>query len=715
MSPLIFFPLPKDGESAMSLIYRCAIGNGISTKQLLRDAHKHNQRCTMISGLWKAHAVCNLLTSHPLFEPHEKTSIQGCFYTPTGPSSQSGVDVAGVSFASSVMRADLALCPGCAREGFLNQMHAFNFSDVCPVHGELYAEKCPKCKNNLDWRSINNYFCPCGFDLRLTPTVLANNRTSQLLNTALNNKDTQFFSIFIAAMTAMSFAHTGDNRSFILESCTKIATGNKTFFFRELEKLQDRFPSLHRRALLAPFLLSANSMLSQYAKEYYFSACQTRPMSHAASCQCGELVFEAEEIKLIFGSDENVMALRNERRCVCSPTRRTIRKTFQCPELCKTLYTHKDILWERDDIPAEPLPDFELLNHITAADFLGTTPKTVRRLIISGLLKGAKLDNSSRIATSLREVQKFNSNYILKPEIIRKSGLSNNELRTLLLNLAPIAIRTTRYARKLLVYQRKHLPENLRHRLDRRNMNILKHLPYSRRLITFRIASERLSMPVKDVVALVKLGILETAPGPIRRGRSHREYCTEEGMKNALSWRERHLSVSEVDEATGCDSRIIHSRFINTGFIECIWLERAYITLDNAKKIHEHYRNYITTTSLYTKFGVSKPVISALIDAKKITPLPSGHPDALNGHTILRLDDVNNILTEHRKSQRKTSIQPKIIKPTRRIYSHYLTTPATLRAIAQSIGIESLKTRQQTESTLTNSADNDDPRPEQKS
>ncbi|KAB0496573.1 TniQ family protein [Pseudomonas vancouverensis] len=692
MSPLIFFPIPKDGESAMSLIYRCAIGNGISTNQFLLDAHNH-QRNSMISVLWKAHAACNLLTSHSSFEPHEKASIQACFFTPSGPSSRSGINVAGVSFAPSVVRTDLALCPGCAREGFLNQMHAFNFSDVCPVHGELYIEKCPECKNKLEWRSINNYFCPCGFDLRLTPTVLANNHTSQLLSTALNNKDTQFFTTFIAAMTAMSFAHTCDNRSFILESCTKIATGNKTFFFRELEKLQDRFPSLHRRALLAPFLLSANPTLSQYAKEYYFSACQTRPVSHAANCQCGELVFESEEIKLIFGSNENVMALRNEHRCVYSSSRRTIRKTFQCPELCKTLYSHKDILWERDDTPAEPLHEFELLNHIAAAELLGTTPKTVRRLISSGLLKGAKLDNSSRIATTLGEVNKFNDNYALKSEIIRKSGFSNNELRTLLLNLAPIAIRTTRYARKLLVYQRKHLPEDLRQRLDRRNMNILKHLPYSSGLITFNIASERLRMPVKDVAELVRLGILKTAPGPIRRGRSHREYCTEEGMRNALIWREKHLSVSEVDEATGCDSRIIHSRFINTGYIECIWLERAYITLDDAKKINEHYRNYITTTSLYTKFRVSKSVVSGLIDAKKITPLPLCHPDSINGHTVLRLDEVNNILTEHRKSQRKISTQPKTTKPLRRIYSHYLTTPATLQSIAQSIGIESSITR----------------------
>jgi hypothetical protein len=69
-------------------------------------------------------------------------------------------------------------------------------------------------------------------------------------------------------------------------------------------------------------------------------------------------------------------------------------------------------------------------------------------------------------------------------------------------------------------------------------------------------------------------------------------------------------------------------------------------------------------------------------------PLPPGHPDALAGHTTLRLDEVNNILTDYRKSQRKRNTQPQIIKPPRRIYNHYLTTPATLRAIAQSLGIE---------------------------
>lgn len=696
MSQLIFFPLPKDQESAISLIYRCAISNGISTMHLLRDAHKREHRCTMISALWQGQAACNLLTSHPLFNAHEKNSIEACFYTPAGSSSHTDIEVAGVFFSTSVMRADLALCPGCARDGVLNRMHAFNFSDVCPAHGELYIEKCPHCGNKLEWRTINNYFCPCGFDLRLTPTVLVNKRMSQLLDTAFKNKDIQFFSLFISAMTAMRFAHTDNNRVFILESCSRIATGNKTFFFREMEKMQERFPSLHRRAILAPFLLSANPVLSQYSQEYYFSASQTRPGSHAANCQCSELIYEAEELNLIFGSEENVIALRSDHRCVRSPTRHKIRPTFQCPELCKTIYSHNDILWERDDIPAEPLPDFELLNHKTAAELLDTTPQIVRRLIITGLLKGVKLDNSIGLATSLKSVQEFNSKYILRSEITRKSGLTNNSLRTLLLNLVPIAIQTARYARKLLVYQRKHLPEDLRHCFEQRSMNIFKAAPYSGGLITFNAAALHLNIPIKDVVELINLGILDTVPGPIRRGESHRVYCTIDGLEKALNWRKQHVSVSEIDATTGCDSSIIHSRFINTGFVDFVQLNRTYITLENAKKIHEHYCNYITMTSLIHKFGISKPVMSALIDAGKILPLPPEHPDAIIGHTTLIIKEVKDFFNDQRKSRRKTSNTLKTIKPKRRMYSHYLTTPETLRAIAQSIGIDL------TQSTTTN-------------
>lgn len=691
MSPLVFFPLPKDQESAMSLIYRCAIGNGISTKQLLLDAHMHYHRCTTFSRLLQTHAICNLLTSHPLFDQHEKARIKACFYTTTQRSSINEIEVGGVFFASTVLRTDRALCPGCARDGVLNQMHSFNFSDICPVHGESYIETCPKCENKLEWRSINNYFCPCGFDLRLTPTMILNKNMSQLLSTAFNQKDVQFFSLFASAMTAMRFAHTHENRKSILESCTRIATGNRTFFFREVEKLQERFPSLHRRALLAPFLLSTNSMLSQYAKEYYFSASQTRPESHAANCRCGELVFEAQEMKLIFGTYENFLALRSDRRCVGSSTRYSVRKTFQCPQLCKTIYTHKYIEWERDDIPAEPLPEFKLLNHIAAAELLGTNPSTVRRLIKSGLLKGAKLDSSSRLSTTLKLVQEFNVKYILRSEITRKSGLLNNELRTLLLNLAPIAIQTTRYGKNLLIYQRKQLPEILRHRLDQRNMQLFKAPPPPKGMMTFNIVSEHLNMPVRDVYALVKLGILESVTGPIlRANKKPRQYCTIEGLDKALNWRKEHLSVSEFDEITGCDSRIIHSRYIETGFIQSINLDRAYITLENARRIYAHYSTYITLITLCAKFRVSKPVIVALIDAGKIRPLPPDHPDAINGHTIIRLDESNNALNGRNKIPRTTR-RRHTIKPIRKIYNHYLTSSETLRAIAESIGIEPIK------------------------
>jgi hypothetical protein len=315
----------------------------------------------------------------------------------------------------------------------------------------------------------------------------------------------------------------------------------------------------------------------------------------------------------------------------------------------------------------------------------------VRRLIKSGLLKGAKLDSSSRLSTTLKLVQEFNVKYILRSEITRKSGLLNNELRTLLLNLAPIAIQTTRYGKNLLIYQRKQLPEILRHRLDQRNMQLFKAPPPPKGMMTFNIVSEHLNMPVRDVYALVKLGILESVTGPIlRANKKPRQYCTIEGLDKALNWRKEHLSVSEFDEITGCDSRIIHSRYIETGFIQSINLDRAYITLENARRIYAHYSTYITLITLCAKFRVSKPVIVALIDAGKIRPLPPDHPDAINGHTIIRLDEANNALNGRNKIPRTTR-RRHTIKPIRKIYNHYLTSSETLRAIAESIGIEPIK------------------------
>lgn len=691
MTQLLFFPIPRTQESALSLLYRCATGNGLSTEQLMRDINSKRRHSKLINGFWRDQALCSVLSSHPLLDAREKSAVEECFYKAIRKGNQTYTEIAGISVPATVLRNDLALCPGCARDGHLNIMHTLNFSDICPIHGEVFLLNCPQCGQKLIWHRVNDYHCSCGFNLRLSPTAMENNNASKHISSALTHKDGSFFSLLITTIAAMHYIHTPENRNIILESCTKIATGNKSVFFREIEKLQEFFPSLHRRTLLAPLLLSSDSKLNEYAQEYLFSACQSRPKSHPLDCRCGELEFSGEEIKFIFSSAQSIMTLRNKHLCQLSPPTQDQPngpRRFNCPQLCKTLFEDDDVLWEKYDDHANPIPRFELIDHLTAAELLATTPQTVRRVINSGLLKGFKLEHSFGLVTSMDSLKKFNNAYVLRSEIVRRSGLHGNQLRTLLLNLAPIVIRTTRYAGHLLVYQRKHLPVDLRARIDKQSLGFQKRTISPEGMISFQAAALRLNMSPKDLRYLKDMGILDTAPSISKKGELGMERCTPGGLEHALSWRKNHVSPSEIDAVTGCDSRLIHSRFIKTGFIDCVKLHSPYIALDDAKKIARHYKKYISASTLQTRSGYGPGTISSMIELGKIHPLPHEHPDSIPGIVLITLEEAQSVFDKvnvKHPRQLRTLLSRPSPKAKHRRYNHYLTSPATIEALTNSI------------------------------
>jgi len=695
MTALTYYPLPRPQESALSLIIRCAAGNGISTKHLLRDAYQKNQYRKMINGLWEGHPLCELLTNHSGFSIREKADIRECFHRTNRGDDLLRVEIGGLSFPSVLLRSELALCPSCARDGHLHRLHSLTFCDICSIHGEQFIYRCPECGVKFDWLALNNYICPCGFDLRQTPKTLFNTSTSKLMSTALEEKNQKFFSLLIAALSAMSFAHDVIDRSAILESCARIATRNKSFFYREIEKIQDQFLSLHRRAILAPFLLSPEPTLSEYALEYLFSASQSKPQSHSAACRCGELQFNNEELQLVFNCQGYELHSINHSQCLSQPSPPSIiGKKYNCPELCKSLYTKENLLWEKQDEPCEPIENFEHIGLQMAADLLHTNTRTVRRLINTGLLKGFKTHWPLGLVTAVHLIKDFNDKYVLRSELVRRSGLSGRPLKQLLAELTPIIIRTTLYANRLLVYQRKHLTEDLRIRLDKHELGFTQALPSREGLVNYQTAGLRLNMPLKDILELRKQGILHTTPYRQKQGGERRELCTPDGMKQAIAWRNRHVTISEIETATGHTSRQIHARFIETGAVNFIKLERVYVTTDDARKILEHLQLYTTATALRTNAGLSAVVIAGLIESKRLNPLPAEHPDAIEGLAILKIDEVQRVIRERNENGRVHAATSRIdnyLRPQRRLRNHYLTNTETLNAIVKSMGANTIQ------------------------
>ncbi|WP_448646204.1 hypothetical protein [Pseudomonas mohnii] len=691
MTRLTYYPLPKPQESAMSLIFRCAKGNAFSTAELFRDASIDGKGIARTSTFWQGLGVCELLTSHEEFTVEEKAAIRSCFYKPVRHHAHGiptyYVEIQGLTLPLPLLRQYLALCPGCARDGHLNHMHMFTVNEICPVHGERYITECPSCGKPLRWTAISDYMCPCTYDLRNTPTVEFSTQTAQLLSKAVDEKDDQFFTRLLAAIVALRFIHTVENRITIMDQCLRIATGNKSYFFREMDRIQEQFPSLHRRAILAPFMLSENATLSEYALEYLFQSSQSQPLSHSSTCQCGELSYTSKELSFIFDT-HNILQTWNQ-----GPPLKSLplladepksEQRYQCPDLCKLLYNQRSLHWDSEDLPGEPSENFSVVGLKEAAEFLDTSTTNVRALITSKLLKGHSTSHPNGWKISLVALQEFGKKYALRTEILRRSGLNGGKLNKLLAGLAPIAISAIRYGSNLLVYQRKHLSEALRLQLEKKDLAFLQSPLPADGLVIFKTVQTILNLKPKDVRALRDIGVLTTIPCIGYRG-AEIERCTPEGVQRATEWRKQHLSVAELAKITGYGTRTIHMRFLDTGAVPFIKLQGFFVSVESAKFIMHHLNSYITWMNLCSATGMSASNLNGFVEKNLLTPLSPDHPDAIKGQILFKADEAREFITGYQSKRIKKLQQtkPRYATARRPELDDNLTTPKMLEVIVR--------------------------------
>lgn len=650
---LNFTPLPQNNESPISLLFRFAKHNGYqSIVQLSKDYPELKLRPNKFNVLhWKGSSLFLFLSQNPTLTEPERKCVEQCFYKYHRSSSVDLIDIGGIQFPASCIRKHLVLCPDCVRSGYLPQMHDLSFCNVCAIHGERLLDRCPSCENIFDWFTLKDFHCPCGFDIRMATATFLDSRDSEIISKALEERNSAFFALFNDCLKAYIFSRLSIDENDILHSCIRIATGNKSYFFREILRLQKKFPTLHRRAILAPFLLSQNHTLHTYAKECYLKTRQTKPKNHPTDCQCNALRFTLKQISFILSKQRETFEINDKHLQKHKNNTQETGYTYSCPKLCSALYNLPHIKWEDDEIQLDAMLDCEIVNCKEAAKILHTTAPTIARLINEGFLYGGELPKPTGLATTWEAIQNFNSRYILRSEIFHSSEIPRKKLCSELNKINPIKIQTTRYSRKLTLYRRKDIPDSIFRRphakqpITTRRQTINKN----KKVYTKLESAARLGMAYGDIPYLEKLGIIESCLRPDKKLPTY----SEKSLTNAMKWKENYISLSEAAKQTGIPINTILKHFINTNYITCVDLLRTYITKEDALKISNHYQNYISLKQLMLKTHLSTITIRELISSNKISPLTSEHPDYLDNMITFKITECENALKQHYKESRR--------------------------------------------------------------
>jgi hypothetical protein len=399
--------------------------------------------------------------------------------------------------------------------------------------------------------------------------------------------------------------------------------------------LQNQFPSLHRRALLAPFILSQDTILSQYGMEFFFSSQQARPIRHSAGCCCSDLLFDKKELKFVFSTEQNVTQLKSEKRCI-SANEYTHPALYNCPNMCESLMHHYAITWDKTTRATTISPEFKLLNTNETAEMLHTTPARVRRLLKSGLLKTVVLNKLEGFFTPLSSVRQFNEKYILKSEIRSRTTLHAKVIDYLLSNCAPMKIGSPPYVTNVPVYRRDHLPKMLLHAMNDVAANIIKQPLGPKNLVNFSETAKLLRVNVKDIKPMISCGLLKLSHALPSHGLVGRDYCTGDSLEAAIIWRKNHHSLKEVALKAKCSQHLIHTRFISSGFAEFTEFRcNHFVSNETSQKIIAHYKKYTTLNFLSAETGCTITVISRLIAANQIHALTNSDPDYIKGQIVV--------------------------------------------------------------------------------
>ncbi|WAB99728.1 TniQ family protein [Pseudomonas putida] len=630
MAQLNFIPYPLPNESPLSVLYRCAHSNGFRNLTELSAACGGLHYCSLTEALTLNSRTHNFLLSQCL--ANEQDALERLFFRAIVKNNKIYFHCGKVDLPRLVIRSRLTVCPECIRDGQMNIMHTFEFSAVCPIHAEVYISICPACQKPLNWKRIRDFRCACNFDLRQSPPNYADNTWSKYAYDAYLKGDQTFFDRLELVTSSNPFFPSSDRHADVLDSCIRMASGNKTAFFHEMHCLQARYPSLHKRLILAPYILINDPTISNYALEYYCNTLQSKPQSHGPNCECSNLPFTRREMQFVLDSKEATSNLIESDNCTKVRKVTALIKSqrhFKYQNLCLTLAQHQSLEWDTVDILANPADEFKPLTTDQAAVELGISDKATSELIVNKTLKSI-LIKTNRVTTKAW-IEDFKRIYVIDAQLFYLPLIDNQAVKRLLEHTPTIET-----GGRVRVHLKKHLPQYIRDVLE---AGYPDHSSSTKKLlIDINSAAALLNLNRTDIGELIKLGVLtpsEEREGLIR----NRKYFTEKTMAQAIQWRKKHLRVSEAAELVGCRPRSFVRCYLDTHYITSFKLDHAMVTLADAKKCARHFQKY--TVGLKRQCFVWSDPFTIRYKSRYIKPLPKEHPDAIPGLVIFHRKDYS--------------------------------------------------------------------------
>ncbi|WP_141678409.1 hypothetical protein [Pseudomonas sp. AU12215] len=565
-----------------------------------------------------------------------RESVKSIFLTRKTYRRKDIISINGVNLSKQMLRASLAICPSCVREGHLEHMHSYTFCDICPKHSEYYHENCPKCGRKFEAHEIERYKCVCGFALANLDSEPAGIYSTQLVIRAIEQSDSVYLENLWTALRCTRLYGQIIPAHDLLLDCQNIATGDRNYFFGFIRKVQSILPHLHRRAILAPWAVAHKSTFRIYALEYLLAAAQVKPDIHPHNCKCSTLFYRQEELKFLLGVDLIPSHLNLEKI-----HRKNSGNLYFSNDYCSVINENSNIEWEDEETYPYPSDAHRLLTAKEAANTLKTTTRTIHYLHNLGFFKGSRFNSREGLLISVRQLESFISHYVLNSQIALNIGVAPQSLCQILTNMGAQRVSPPTLRPELWIYKRETVPDSF---LNTFKPGTTKKTTPSK-WIPLTVVAERLKLDQKDIPALLGLGILEVAPYVRVSGELGKERCTRASLRIAQTWRKRFLNFSEVVKHTGCSAKLLHMRFIAGGFAKEIRLNvTSLMTKRDANKIKNHYSTYTTLTTARAEYGLAQDTLKKLIREKKVHPLPSTHKHYLKGQVTILRTELDHLL-----------------------------------------------------------------------
>ncbi|WP_156905630.1 helix-turn-helix domain-containing protein [Pseudomonas vranovensis] len=439
MKELFFVPFPLPEESPTSLLKRFAVKHGcvIPAQFSGLGAPLYSSQALSITGevpVWIAKRA----------GVYDDAFLSGFYPPETASCLNKRHIIHGLTIKDSMIRwSGRGFCSECWQGGMEYFIKDFRICLHCPYHERTYLFSCPKCNIQLSWFDTLTTQCRACKSEIISPLCKQSEAVPErtLLTWFRESKQDN---LDLLAHTLHSLNYTtpnlgiDSNRAKLIAAIAVVEDDQNTLI-HYLHKLHSQYPQLERRII--------SSALSLVETETSINA-----VSAFLNCTCSHCSPPSFSPTTHLNPQKESFLL----------TRKQIRKLINLPwkqwlEFTKlTQHIWKSVGRERkipENLILELLEDFEkfklrpvankpesrVINLTAAAQVLGFTPHTVRRLIKAGLLEiTVKSDHSHNI--SEHELQKFHDTYESLNQLTSraKQSIKIVSLAMRILNILPI-------------------------------------------------------------------------------------------------------------------------------------------------------------------------------------------------------------------------------------------------------------------------------------